>query len=609
MRTSPRLDEAHGKPGRRLIAGLLWQERRTVAATVAFSVAAAALEGVGIGLLIPLLQSITDPAAAPLASGVGWIDQWVLAVGAPPLVRLYRVSAAIFVSIVLRSALAFGGQVASIATTERILHRLRMRVFDVLIDVPLRYVATHRAGHLLNTATTELQRLRYLFVTVSNMFIRGLVLVAYAVLALWLSWQLTAIALVLMAALSLSLKRLVERTRDRGRVIAEANGGVAAVVTEVVHGMRTVKAFVAEPFERGRFHRASERAATSMYRSGAVGAAVRPIGEALASGVLVGLVVVSVRLLVAGGSMTVPSLLAFLFAIFRLLPIVHDLNHGRGVLANLHGSWTHVLAFLDRADKAPLPSGERVPGGLREGLRLDGVTFAYEPGQPVLRAVSFEVRRGQTVALVGASGAGKSTLVDLVPRFADPDAGAILWDGVDLRAFDLAALRAQVAVVSQDTFLFHDTVTANIAYGVAHPDPARLEEVARQANALEFIEALPDGFETLLGDRGVRLSGGQRQRIAIARALYRDPEVLLLDEATSALDSVSERLIQDSLEKLMVGRTAIVVAHRLSTVESADLVVVLEEGEVVEVGTYEELVARRGRLWEFHRLQSNLVAA
>jgi ABC-type multidrug transport system fused ATPase/permease subunit len=234
------------------------------------------------------------------------------------------------------------------------------------------------------------------------------------------------------------------------------------------------------------------------------------------------------------------------------------------------------------------------------------VTFGYLPDTPVLKDLNLEFRRGKMTAIVGASGAGKSTLVDLLPRFYDPDRGRILYDGRDLRDFTTSSLRDQIAVVSQATHIFNTSVTDNIAYGIPDISPERLREVAAQSNALSFIEEMEAGFDTVLGDKGTRLSGGQRQRIAIARALLRDPEILILDEATSALDSVSEHLVQESLERLMEGRTVIAIAHRLSTIENADWVIVLEDGEVVEQGTYADLLERQGQLWTYHSLQYQL---
>ncbi|MEM8779612.1 MAG: ATP-binding cassette domain-containing protein, partial [Cyanobacteria bacterium P01_G01_bin.49] len=239
-------------------------------------------------------------------------------------------------------------------------------------------------------------------------------------------------------------------------------------------------------------------------------------------------------------------------------------------------------------------------------IEFISVDFAYTPGEPILHDVKFSIKQGETVALVGASGAGKTTLADLIPRFYDPTRGKVLIDGLDLREFKISSLRDKMAIVSQDTFIFDMTVRENIAYGVENATDADIFEAAKLANALEFIQDLPEKFETTLGDKGTRLSGGQRQRIAIARALLRDPEILILDEATSALDSVTERLIQESLEKLSKGRTVIAIAHRLSTISNADKVVVLDQGQVVEHGSYGDLLERRGSLWKYHNMQYGL---
>jgi ABC-type multidrug transport system fused ATPase/permease subunit len=241
--------------------------------------------------------------------------------------------------------------------------------------------------------------------------------------------------------------------------------------------------------------------------------------------------------------------------------------------------------------------------GLKRSIDFISVDFGYDGDNLVLHDITLTIERGQMTALVGASGAGKTTLADLIPRFYDPTQGKVLIDGVELREFEINSLRRKMAVVSQDTFIFNTSVWNNIAYGTEGASEDEILEAARLANALEFIQEMPEEFETQLGDRGVRLSGGQRQRLAIARALLRNPEILILDEATSALDSVSERLIQESLEKLSVGRTVIAIAHRLSTIVRADKVVVLEQGRIVEQGGYQELLEQGGKLWKYHQMQ------
>ncbi len=595
-------------PSKRLLAEHLGRERGLVLATVALSLAAAVFEGAGVGLLVPLLGSL-QPDAPAFATGWDLFDRWVLAAGRPPEYRLYQVSALILASILLRSALGYGAQVYGLRLREQMVDGVRRRIFDQLSAVSLRFYAQSRTGELVNTATTETVRLGYFLGTAVQVFTEGFKLLAYVALAFLISWKLTLAAVLLLGGVSWLLRTIIQQTRQRSEAVTAANGHLSARMTEFVHGVRTVAAFGAEDFERTRFYEASRDVNRQNVRTGVRSALARPVSEMLAACVLIGIVVVSVRVFVFGGALSMAALLTFLFALFRLVPIVQQLNNTRGNLAATSGSLTKIAALLRRDDKPYLAEGQRPVSKLQAGLRFENVSFGYDAGEPVLRDVSLTIPARTTIALVGASGSGKSTLANLIPRFYDPTAGRILLDGVDLRDVRLDDLRRHVATVSQDTFLFNDTVANNIAYGLEDVLPERIHEAAHQANALEFIAAMPRGFETVLGERGVRLSGGQRQRIAIARAILRDPEILILDEATSALDSVSEQLVQESLERLMTGRTVVVIAHRLSTIQSADLVIVVNDGRVVETGTYNQLISQRGYLWNFHRLQPSPIAA
>jgi subfamily B ATP-binding cassette protein MsbA len=414
---------------------------------------------------------------------------------------------------------------------------------------------------------------------------------------------MAVIALAFCLFLFLMLGGALRKMRTVGEAIYASDGAVVSLITEMLGAIRTITSFGTREYESRRFEAISaENAATtaSVVRKSAL---VGPVSQGVASIGLIAMLLIAVQFFVLPGRMSVAVLLTFFFALFRLLPLVQMLNGHRSQWAISRNALDVVAGLLDEHDKPYIIDGHVPLIHFEDSIVFEDVTFAYEPGQEVLSGVSLVLRQGETTALVGASGAGKSTLVDLVARLHDPTAGRILLDGTDLRHFTLNSLRRHVVVVSQQTFLFHDTVRANISYGLDDVPLERIRWAAEKANALEFIDAMPEGFDTVLGDRGERLSGGQRQRISIARALLRDPEILILDEATSALDSISERLVEETLEFLMRGRTVIVIAHRLSTVENADHVVVLDDGRVVEDGTYSELLERKGHLWSYHRLQ------
>jgi subfamily B ATP-binding cassette protein MsbA len=383
----------------------------------------------------------------------------------------------------------------------------------------------------------------------------------------------------------------------------KASGQYTSVSLEFINGIRTVQAFAAQEFERKRFDKANSRLVKAATQAMSLHILIQPLSEGVATTILIGILIVTFTTLIPNGQMQPASLLTFLFVLFRLMPTVREVNGARAQLSSFQGALNNIKELLRVDNKTYLQDGKTQFLGLRQAIQFVSVDFGYNPSNSVLRDITLTIKRGQMTALVGASGAGKTTLADLIPRFYDPTKGKILIDGVDLREFEIKSLRQKLAVVSQDTFIFNTSVWNNIAYAMEEVDKAAILEAARLANALEFIEEMPEGFETVLGDRGVRLSGGQRQRIAIARALLRNPEILVLDEATSALDSVSERLIQESLEKLAVGRTVIAIAHRLSTIVRADKVVVLERGCIVEEGSYQELLEQRGELWKYHQMQ------
>ncbi|MFH7030266.1 MAG: heterocyst formation ABC transporter subunit HepA [Heteroscytonema crispum UTEX LB 1556] len=577
--------------------------RKVAILAVIFSFLAATFEGVSVGFLLSFLQNLTTPNAEPIRTGVEWFDIWILGSNASALNRLYRISALILLSTWVRAAFNYFAQVYTEFSQLFLGDRLRKQIFDQLQSLSLSYFNRARSGELINTITTEIERIRQGFSSVSFLFTRGLTTIVYLIWMCLISWQLTVISILLFSLLAVGLKTLNAKVREKSFGISIANGKFTSTAIEFINGIRTVQASGTQEFERKRYYKASDDIVNSSKIVVRIWTLVRPISEGVASTVLVGMIIFAFTMFVANGTLQVAYLLTFFFVLFRLVPIVQDINGIVTFISTLQGSLENIKEVLRRDNKTYFKNGTIEFQGLKRAIDLISVDFGYEPSDLVLHNIKLTIERGKMTALVGGTGAGKTTLADLIPRFYDPTEGKVLIDGVDAQQFEINSLRSKMAVVSQDTFIFNTSVWNNIAYGTSLTSEAEIREAARQANALEFIEKMPEGFDTQLGDRGVRLSGGQRQRIAIARALLRNPEILILDEATSALDSMTERLIQESLDKLSVGRTVIAIAHRLSTITKADKVVVLEQGRIVEQGKYQELLELRGKLWEYHKTQ------
>ncbi len=602
---------------RLLLTTKFWQENylilrafkpfaRTATLAVLFTLLGAVLEAGGIGLIASLLQGLTNPSQPPLHTKIDWFDIWVLGTKATAQARIYRISGLILVTVWIRAIFSYLGRYCAKLCEVSLIDTLRKRLFEQFQRLSLSYYTQSRSGELINTFSSEVAYISYAFNEVINFVTKGCIILAYAIAMFVISWQLTFATVLLFSLLAVVASNLVRRVREASFEMTEAGGELTSKAIEFISGVRTVQAFWTQDFESKRFEQVANRFAKAWIKASAFSGVVQPFVEAVATTILIAMILVAVTTLVSSGSLNVISLLAFLFALFRLLPIIAHMNSSWGIIAMHYGSVRNVHEMLRTDNKTYLSDGEAEFSSLKRAIEFVGVDFGYDDSKLVLQNITLTIERGQMVALVGASGSGKTTFADLLVRFYDPTAGKILIDGVDLRQYKLGSLRAKLAVVSQDTFIFNTSVRNNIAYGLEGVDNAAIEEAARQANALEFILEMPEKFDTQLGDRGVRLSGGQRQRIAIARALLRNPDILILDEATSALDSVSERLVQESLEKLAVGRTVIAIAHRLSTIFRADKIVVLEQGRIVEQGGYQELLKQGGKFWQYHQMQHEL---
>ena len=577
--------------------------RGTTFLAIAFSLLAAIFEGFTIGSVSVLLKSLTNPDQPVLQTGVGWFDIWFLGINVSASSRLYRVTALILLLVWLRSSFLYLGAFYTGLSQLLLSDCLRKRIFEQLQSLSLSFFARKRPGDLINSIRGEVQQIGLACNVASIAIAKGSTVLVYVASLFWLSWQLTAMSILMLIFLTTSLSTLRRKVREASFEGVKASRDLTSVSMEFINGIRTIQSFMTQDFERQRFYKASDRVVEAGNQARAAFALVQPLTQGVSTTILLVMLVVASTTLVASGNLQVASLLTFLFVLLRLGPIVSQLNGAWSQLNSFEGSVNNVKQLLRTDNKPYLLNGKLQFPGLLQAIEFVGVDFSYDKRNLVLHDINLTIPCGKMTALVGASGAGKSTLADLIPRFYDPTNGQILFDNINLRRFDVHSLRRKMAIVSQDTFIFNTSAWNNIAYGTKDVEEAAIWEAARLANALEFILELPKGFETQLGNRGVLLSGGQRQRIAIARALLRNPEILILDEATSALDSVSEQLIQESMEQLSVGRTTIAIAHRLSTIVRADQVLVLEQGRIIEQGSYQELLERRGKLWQYHQMQ------
>ena len=549
--------------------------------------------------------------ATPVATGnlvALWLDRlysWLISFG--QLKALLLFSGIIFVLYALKNVFSYLSAVEISIIRTGIVRNLRNRMFHKAMHLPMSYYDHHRKGDVMARFTSDMVEYEEGILGSIQMLLTAVIgMTLYLFMLFYINVKLTLFVLCMLPLVAFVISGISHKLKRSSKIVQEMNSYLVSLTDETIGGLKVIKSYTAIDFSNRRFrasNREYTRRRTLMLRR--IDAA-SPVSDFLGNTIVIGILLFGAWLVFSGDQgLTSELFISYVMLFVLMIPPAKDFSTGLSQIKKGRACADRIEQFLNESSE-PSEYAERFENAEPSGnlVSLRHVTFSYNPGTPVLDDVSFDVPRGTTVALVGSSGSGKSTIADLLCRFYPCTQGAIMLDGVNINNMPLADLRSRIGVVAQDTLLFNDTVAANIAFGCPNATRADIEQAARAAQAHDFIVGLAQGYDTSLGEGGSLLSGGQRQRISIARALLRNPDLLIFDEATSALDTESERLLQATLDEVLRHRSAIVIAHRLSTVVNADCIVVLDHGRVVERGTHTQLMALNGRYAQLVALQS-----
>jgi len=520
------------------------------------------------------------------------------------ILLLNAITAGILLVFALRGFFVYGQNYLMSYVSQKVVIDLRESLFRHFQRLSISYFDRSRTGKVLSYMTNDVGALQgALAQNVIELSTESITLVGSLVAMFYLHWQLALLTLITVPLVAQAMNLFGKKLRKASGTMQQRAAEITSVLQEMIVSVRLIRLFVREDYETERFIRENDNNFTAQMKAAQLSATLTPVIEFLAA-IAVTVIIWYGGREVISGNLTSGSLIAFLVYAVNISNPVKRLGNVYGNIQRAVAAADRVFEVLDTMPEiADAANAVELPP-VRGSVEFDAVTFEYRDGEPALRNLSITVPTGQVLAIVGPSGAGKSTIANLLPRFYDPQAGVIRIDGMDIRDVTVRSLREQIAMVPQDTILFSASIYENILYGKLDANRTEVVDAAKAANAHDFILQLPDGYDTQIGERGCQLSGGQRQRIAIARAILKDPRILILDEATSALDAESERLVQDALDKLMVGRTTFVIAHRLSTIQRADKILVMEKGRMIECGSHADLLDSGGLYCKLYSLQT-----